>query len=263
MLGEHVGERWVYSARCSSGTAQSSMKDTGFPSPFIDIMMLRPALRTSQSSAWPGLGHLDHAAGQAEVAHQLVQPLEIAHLRLALLARELDQQDRLGLALQGALDHRRERGVGEREVDHGAIDQLHRRGPSFTMCCAASIALWKRGKCATPRALCSAMRELQVRRCVTASVPSLPTSRCARLTNVACRAARLREEDVEVVAADAAQHLGLHALDLVALGEAAPRPCRRSRAPPAACPRRAEPKRARTPSASIASIATTLSTMLP
>ena len=41
--------RSVYSARCSSGTAQSSMKDTGLPSPFIDIMMLRPALRTSQS----------------------------------------------------------------------------------------------------------------------------------------------------------------------------------------------------------------------
>jgi hypothetical protein len=27
------------------------MKDTGFPSPFIDIMMLRPALRTFQSAA--------------------------------------------------------------------------------------------------------------------------------------------------------------------------------------------------------------------
>ena len=34
----------VYSARCSSGTAQSSMNDTGLPSPFIDIMMLRPGL---------------------------------------------------------------------------------------------------------------------------------------------------------------------------------------------------------------------------
>ena len=42
--------RSVYSARCSSGTAQSSMKDTGLPSPLIDIMMLRPALRTSHSA---------------------------------------------------------------------------------------------------------------------------------------------------------------------------------------------------------------------
>ncbi len=37
----------VYSARCSRGTAQSSIKDTGLPSPLSDIMMLRPALRTS------------------------------------------------------------------------------------------------------------------------------------------------------------------------------------------------------------------------
>ena len=42
--------RSVYSARCSSGTAQSSMKDTGLPSPFIDIMMFSPALRTSQTA---------------------------------------------------------------------------------------------------------------------------------------------------------------------------------------------------------------------
>ena len=40
----------VYSARCSSGTAQSSMKLTGLPSPFRLIMMLRPALRTSHSA---------------------------------------------------------------------------------------------------------------------------------------------------------------------------------------------------------------------
>ncbi len=37
----------VYSARCCSGTAQSSMKLTGLPSPFRLIMMFRPALRTS------------------------------------------------------------------------------------------------------------------------------------------------------------------------------------------------------------------------
>src|SRR5881396_3525082 len=42
----------VYSARFSSGTAQSSMKETGLPSPFIDIMMLRPAFLTSHTSRW-------------------------------------------------------------------------------------------------------------------------------------------------------------------------------------------------------------------
>ncbi|MNS72719.1 hypothetical protein D3C72_1061390 [compost metagenome] len=44
--------REVYAARCSSGTAQSSMKDTGLPSPFMLIMMFRPALRTSHSAFW-------------------------------------------------------------------------------------------------------------------------------------------------------------------------------------------------------------------
>jgi hypothetical protein len=41
----------VYSARFSTGTAQSSTKDTGFPSSFIDIMMLRPAVRVSLIAA--------------------------------------------------------------------------------------------------------------------------------------------------------------------------------------------------------------------
>ncbi len=44
--------RSTYSARCGSGTAQSSMNETGFPSPFMLIMMLRPALRTSHSAFW-------------------------------------------------------------------------------------------------------------------------------------------------------------------------------------------------------------------
>jgi hypothetical protein len=88
-----------------------------------------------------GLGHLDHAARQADVAHQLDQPLQVAQLVLALLARELDQQDRLGLADQRALDHRPEGGIGAGQLDHRAVDQLHRVGFSFTMCCADSIAL--------------------------------------------------------------------------------------------------------------------------
>ena len=37
----------VYSAKCTNGTAQSSIKLTGLPSPFKLIMMLSPALRTS------------------------------------------------------------------------------------------------------------------------------------------------------------------------------------------------------------------------
>ena len=40
----------VYSAKWTSGTAQSSMKLTGLPSPFKLIMMFRPALRTSHKA---------------------------------------------------------------------------------------------------------------------------------------------------------------------------------------------------------------------
>ena len=44
--------RSVYSASLSRGTAQSSMKATVFPSPFIDITMLSAALRTSHITRW-------------------------------------------------------------------------------------------------------------------------------------------------------------------------------------------------------------------
>ena len=66
LLEHRASAASVYSARCSSGTAQSSMKDTGLPSPFIDIMMFRPALRTSTDLALQScVGDLDHAAREA------------------------------------------------------------------------------------------------------------------------------------------------------------------------------------------------------
>ena len=115
----------VYSARCSSGTAQSSMKLTGLPSPFRLIMMLSPALRTSHSVLLRRVvGHLDDAAGQAQVAHQLDQLREPAQQRRLVVAAELDQQDRLRLADQRRLDRRAGSRVGARQLDHRAVDQL-------------------------------------------------------------------------------------------------------------------------------------------
>ena len=55
--------------------------------------------------------------------------------------------------------------------------------PSGTMCCAASIAAWKVGKLTTPSTRSrgsGASRNFKLR--VNASVPSEPTSKCARLT---------------------------------------------------------------------------------
>ena len=47
VLLENIGQPLVYSARCSSGTAQSSRRRPVFPASFMDIMMLRPAVRIS------------------------------------------------------------------------------------------------------------------------------------------------------------------------------------------------------------------------
>ena len=117
------------------------MKDTGLPSPFIDIMMLSPALRTSQSSLRPGLGNLDDAAGQAEIAHQLDQAREIASCASRSSPGELDQQDRLGRADEARVGTGRKAGLaapGRSSCDRPA---RRRSGSSLTICCALSIAL--------------------------------------------------------------------------------------------------------------------------
>src|SRR3979490_877538 len=102
----------VYSARFSSGTAQSSMNETGLPSPFIDIMMLRPALRTSQSAfcltasraspppSAPPPGPLRPASPrdshtpprEPQARHELPEPLHALDLRRLLRAGEFHQQ---------------------------------------------------------------------------------------------------------------------------------------------------------------------------
>jgi hypothetical protein len=72
------------------------------------------------------VGDLHHAARQAEVRHQLHQLLQPRGL--ALLARELHQQDGVRLALDERIHRRAERRYVARQPDHGAVDQLHRRG---------------------------------------------------------------------------------------------------------------------------------------
>ena len=130
----------VYSARCSSGTAQSSMKLTGLPSPFRLIMMLRPALRTSHRffcGASSGISH--HRAGQAEVAHQLDQVASAcAAARPCRRRRTRPAGSRRARRSAPVRSSARKAGLAQRQLDHGAVDQLDRgRAPSLTMCCAA------------------------------------------------------------------------------------------------------------------------------
>ena len=145
----------VYSARCSSGTAQSSMKLTGLPSPLRLIMMLRPALRTSHRFfCGASSGISTTLPGRPSSPIRSTRSFSLRQQRCLVAARELDQQDGRGPADQRGLDGGPEGRVGEAQLDHRAVDQLDRgAAPSFTMCCAASIAAWKVGKLTMPSTL--------------------------------------------------------------------------------------------------------------
>ena len=73
-----------------------------------------------------GLHRLDHRAGKAEVAHQLDEPREPGEEGVAVLARELHQKQGIGRASHEPLDGGAERVDVARELDEGAVDQLHR-----------------------------------------------------------------------------------------------------------------------------------------
>ena len=119
--------RSTYSARCSSGTAQSSMNDTGLPSPFMLIMMLSPALRTSHSAFCAAASVMRTTLpGKPRSPISSTSSAWSSRARV-VLAGELDQQDRLRLADQRASIDRPERRIAAREIDHRAIDELDRR----------------------------------------------------------------------------------------------------------------------------------------
>ena len=74
------------------------------------------------------LDEAHHGVVEAQVGGQLHEAVKVRSLLRGISARELDQQDRLGLIDERALDDGLERGIGAREIDHGAIDELDRRG---------------------------------------------------------------------------------------------------------------------------------------
>ena len=86
-----------------------------------------------------GIEHLDHAApfcaglvpGQAEIADQLVEPPEAAHVLVLVVLGELDEQDRLGIAAHDRVDGGLEHRDLAREAQHGAVDQLDRDRPEL------------------------------------------------------------------------------------------------------------------------------------
>ena len=163
------------------------------PSSFIDIMMLRPAVRisviavcsagSSTSTTPPHAPVLSQR--QAEIAHQLVEPHEPAHVLVLVVLGELDEQDRLGIAAHDRVDGGLEHRDVAREPEHGAIDQLDRDRPELD---DVLRRLHRRDEAAevagADGAPAEQRRELELDPVEKASVPSEPTRICARLRSL-------------------------------------------------------------------------------
>ena len=146
--------RSVYSARCSSGTAQSSMKLTGLPSPLRLIMMLRPALRTSHRSfcaASSGISTTLPGRPRSPISStsclsrgsSAALPAPANSTSKMAAGRPISAVSTVDLNAGFA----RLSSIMVRSTSSTAV------GPSLTMCCAASIAAWKVGKLTTPSTL--------------------------------------------------------------------------------------------------------------
>ena len=174
----------VYSARCSSGTAQSSMKLTGFPSPLRLIMMLSPALRTSHRFFWiVGSGISTTLPGSPRSPISATRSFSFASSTERSSPANSTSRIAAGLPISAAsIDGRnagleRLRSIIVRSTSSTAV------GPSLTRYCGASIAARKVGKLTMPSTLSRGSSDsCNVNDLVKASVPSAPTSRCARLT---------------------------------------------------------------------------------
>ena len=105
------------------------------PSSFIDIMMLRPAVRISviadcslgsSTSTTPPRG-APVARVVTEIADHLVEPQQPAEVLLGIVLGELDEQDGLRVAAHDRVDGRLEHGDLARQAEHGAVDETRPR----------------------------------------------------------------------------------------------------------------------------------------
>ncbi len=123
------------------------------------------------------VGHLHHAAGQAQVAHQR-RPGRAACAAARPRSAPANSTSRMAC---GLADQRRLRSSAGRPGWPAPARSSCGRpapprvGPSLTMCCAESIAWWKLGKLTTPSTLPrGSSLSFSVRLRVKASVPSRP-----------------------------------------------------------------------------------------
>ncbi|MNT21995.1 hypothetical protein D3C72_1573590 [compost metagenome] len=144
----------VYSARCSSGTAQSSMKLTGLPSPLRLIMMLRPALRTSHRFfCRPSSGISTTLPGRPRSPISSTSRFSCGSNAALSAPENSTSRMAAGLPISAVSTVGLNAGLARlssiivRSTSSTAV------GPSFTMCCAASMAAWKVGKFTMPSTL--------------------------------------------------------------------------------------------------------------
>ena len=166
-----------------------------------------------------GLDDLHHAAGKAQIAGELDQRIEARYLQLRIRARELDQQDRLRLADEGAIDDRAKRRILPREIDHRAVDELHGGGPERDdVASGLHRPVEAREIHHAERFVRRQRRELKLQPREPGERPFGADQELREIHRAVDRVRphALRIEHVEVVAADAAQHRWKSARDLLA-----------------------------------------------
>ena len=156
------------------------MNETGFPSPFIDIMMFRQASRTSQTGFW--------RAGSITSTTASGKPWSLMHWSRRLRSRfsasrsspaNSTSSRQLGLPRVMSLSVRTNSGMSAPSTSTLLSTSSTATGFSATMCWVVSIASRKLGKWQTPMTRCFGSADsFSVTPVVSASVPSDPTSRC-------------------------------------------------------------------------------------
>ena len=166
--------------------------------------------------------HLHDALGKTQVRDHSHEVLELAPRCARLLAHELHEQDRLRLADERRVDDRPEGGVAAREVDHGAIE-LHRGGPEGHDVARVFHRAIKRPEVHHAKRSVRRQRRDLERQAARPRERAFAAHEKMRVINAFVARIgplALRIEHVDVVAADAAQHVRHICGNLVALPRA-------------------------------------------
>ena len=185
--------RTAYSARRGSGTAQSSMKETGFTSPGDDMTMLSPALRTPQTSAWAA-GVSARRMGPGSPRSTIISWSRSSPACAASASNAENSTTSTAPGFPGKTRSTTGRKMGLARARRSTLASISSTavGSRVTMCWTASSALSRSGKRQMPSRRCGGRRarsrSSEVKK---ASVPSEPTRSGARFSPGCSRRCRL------------------------------------------------------------------------